>query len=148
MVLHSDEVPEFHKFGCLFVVAFQLAQRFMHSKELISPLFDREERSREFKLLCLTAAFLPLFSSGVIYENSTHCLGSSAEKMGAALPVWSLVARESQVRFIDEIGCLQGDACPLPAQLSLGYCSEFCLDQAQQIIHRLRVALPELVQQL
>jgi hypothetical protein len=54
----------------------------------------------------------------MIYQNAPHQLGRNGEKMGAILPLHSIVIHQAHPGFIDNGRCLEAVAGPLASQVA------------------------------
>src|ERR1035438_39611 len=81
-------------------------------------------------------------STGMIHQNSTHHPGGGSEKMRPALPVDRL-ADESQVRFVDQGGCLERVIAALPAKMGGCNSLEFGVYQRDEALFRIAMAISQ-----
>jgi hypothetical protein len=63
---------------------------------------EEDQRSIRGQYFLDATAFLPKATAGVIDENAPHQHRGNSEEIGAALPVCSLLANESQIGLVNE----------------------------------------------
>lgn len=87
----------------------------------------------------LSAKFDPPLPPRLIDENTPHRLGRDAEEMAAIGE--RLIADRSQIRFMHEHRRVQRLARFLPSHLRRRQSAQLIIDQRQQLLCRVRVAL-------
>ena len=72
----------------------------------------------------------------VIYQNAAHQLRSNAEKLRAILPARGLLVDQTQIRLVNQRGCLQRMAGPLVTQVARRLTPQLVIDHRNQRVER------------
>ena len=97
---------------------------------------------REVQALRSPPCFIGLLAAGVVDEDAAHGLGGGGEEMAAAVPVRAPVAADQpQVGFVDQRRGLQRLPGLLLGQPLRGQLAQFVVDQRQELLRGVRVAL-------
>ena len=83
----------------------------------------------------------------MIYEDAPHELGRDSEEMRAPLPLCCLLANELEVCLVNQSGGLEGVVLPLTSHVTPGKPLQFVLDQRNQLLRCLLVAVRKLTEQ-
>jgi hypothetical protein len=84
----------------------------------------------------------------VIHQDLAHELGRNCEKMRAALPLREILPNQSQISLMHERCTLQSVLGPLIPQMSVSQTAQFFIDQGQERVQGLAVAIPPALQKL
>lgn len=113
--------------------------RRVERKQFFSGCFCRHFDVGQRQALMLSAKFDPPLPPRLIDENTPHRLGRDAEEMAAIGE--RLIADRSQIRFMHEHRRVQRLARFLPSHLRRRQSAQLIIDQRQQLLCRVRVAL-------
>ncbi len=90
----------------------------------------------------LPAAFVGLLAAGLIDQDAAHGLGRGGEEVAAIVPaLLGIVADQAHIRFVDQRGGLQRLPGILPGQSLRRQLAQLVVDQRQQLLGGLLVAL-------
>src|SRR5439155_20055620 len=81
------------------------------------------------------------FAAGVLDEDAAHGFGRRSKEMSAAIPLWMIFSDQSQPRFMNQRGRLEGLVWPLLRHLRRSELAQLIVHERQQLIRSLRVAL-------
>ena len=95
----------------------------------------------------IPTTFITQVCSGVIYEYPPHKLSRNSEEMGASLPACCLLANELKVCLMNESSGLEGVVLPLTSHVTSGKPLQFVVDQRNQLLGCLLVAVRKLTEQ-
>src|SRR5262245_17864239 len=127
----------------------QLLQRFMEGQQLVVRHRRGEARFRHLHALLQTAALGRLTAAGLVNQDAAHRFGGGGEEVAPAVPVPDLVrAHEPEVGFVDQGGGLQRLPRLLLGQLLGSELPQLVVDQRQQLLGGVRVAMLNLHQNL
>ena len=87
------------------------------------------------------ASFLKATGSGVIHEHAAHQPGRDAKEMRAILPPHALRAGQPNECFVDQRRRLKSVVAPLAGHVAPSQPPELGLDERQQVLERLRIAV-------
>jgi len=82
-----------------------------------------------------------LLAAGMVNENAAHALGSGAKEVRAVLPGQVPGSNKPQPSFVDERGGLQRMTGGFVRHLVRGEAAEFLIDQREQFIGSLAIAM-------
>ena len=80
----------------------------------------------------LASTLLAVLVASIIEQNPAHYLRRDAEEMGAILPLDLSLIDQTQVRFVDQRGRLQGMIRVLPPHVAVRQAMQFALNEGQE----------------
>jgi hypothetical protein len=92
-------------------------------------------------LLHSGAPLLKATGPRVIHQHAAHQPGGDAEEMRPVLPAHGVCAGEPNKCFVDERRRLEGVFAPLPGHVGPSQAQELGLDEREQVLERLRIAV-------
>lgn len=140
-VRESGEKTQLHHL-CLSGIMFgQSIQSLMQGKQL--PVVHTRGEIEAVEIHALRSAAMPqiIFASCVVDQDAAHRLSGGGKKMSPVLPLRLLIATQAQPSFVNESGGLQGLAGILTGHFLRGELAQFLIDQRQEFVRRLRIAL-------
>ena len=88
-------------------------------------------------------------SAGILDQDAPHRLGSRGEEVAATVPTHlRIVADQTQVGFVDQGGSVERLSGFFVRELVSGQSAQLVVDQRQELLGRLRIALLKGVQNL
>src|SRR5690606_19445397 len=92
----------------------------------------------------VAAAFGGALGPRVVHEDAAHDAGGEAEEVEAVLPRAPLLPRELEVGLVDERRRVEGLGAALPEALAVRERPELVVDEREQPVERLGVAVVRL----
>ncbi len=100
------EVTEHGNLGQVRLLDLELPDRLVHSEEVVGRRLNNGNAFGQLDALAATTVLLGPLAPCLFDQNVPHRACRSAEEMAATMPAGILIARQAQVRLVDEGGRL------------------------------------------
>ena len=124
------EVPEFDQSGSQRFFSSEPGKRSIQIEQFVPSQFSFRRNVRQFNPAQLSPAFVALLPTGPINEDTPHGLRRGSEEVSAVVEL--LIADQSQIRFMNQSGCIQRVIGSLDRQLRCGEDAKFVVDEREQ----------------
>src|SRR5262245_19283893 len=138
----ADEETQFHQVGRHGIDGREVVQDVVDRQRFLDIAGRRDAGFVQFVPTVLAAALRRMPSPGLIDEDAAHGLGSGGEEVAAAIPPLHLLGvHQPQIGLVDQSGRLEGLAWFLLGQLLGRQLAQLIVDQRQELLGGVGVAL-------
>ena len=138
---HTHEVAQFDQFSLDVVVDGELVESVMHRQKLILIIRPGKLGGLQIQSLVIPTVAHGALVAGLFNQDAAHCLRGGGKEMGPSFPVVALAADQAQPGLVNQRRGLERLAGGLVGQFSRRQLPKFFVNQREQFVRGLGVAL-------